>query len=68
MVSLRGGIDRAFLEFHYLPDTRLSLLYFITGINALEHNLYLSTTFLLLQLLDLHTYLFRLDLVCIVSS
>jgi hypothetical protein len=41
MVSARGGIDRAFLEFHYLLDTRLSLLYLITGINALEHNLYL---------------------------
>jgi hypothetical protein len=55
MVSARGGIDRAFLESHYLPDTRLSLLYLTTDINALEHNLYLSTTILLFQPLDLHT-------------
>jgi hypothetical protein len=37
---VRGGIDRAFWQFSYLPDTHLSLLYLITCINALEHNFY----------------------------
>jgi len=65
MVSGRGGIDRAFLEFHYLPDTRLSLLYLIICIDALEHNFYLSTTYICsASSLTYILYLFRLGRVC----
>jgi hypothetical protein len=56
MVSVRGGIDRALLEFCYLPDTRLSLLYLIKDIDALAHNFYLSTIFLPFQVHNVLLY------------